>query len=394
MAVPYAMLAEAGSSLAGVFSNLRGTVGNFSSGVGEAMKPLGQARELFGKLTGVVGQVIGPFKSLVESVLGLPDYFKGIAQQAAAYVQHFDPGAVQAMNQALRSVSATIGYALQDVVRGFTVSTREFAGAIMGAMDMIRPAVAQTVAAFRMVLQPILHLTNRVLLTLADRAGRLMPLVQLFAVALDQTISRFVVFYELLNVLVDSIVEGLGEFLSTFSLLARGRDWKSFGDVVKDVRSAMVLLTKAIITVFDTVLRLTGRAATADRFLKRLAEGPAKSGRPAAPENFQIGGLEDLYRRRLLEAAKASGDDPASRQASAMEDIRGYAEEQLAASWDIKSLVQAIVDYFTSGAFSAAVRQGVREALPSLPSGPAEAAQQLPLFKALDWLKQKAMNEL
>jgi len=399
--IPYATLAptrfsEMLEKLSGGMKEASGMMGNFTGAVGMVKGAFDQFLAPMKALTGAIGSVPdfvkGVFDQAYDLVSMAPKFFKSIADQAASWVREFDPSAVMAMDQAMRSLTATVGYTLTPIVHGFTSAAREFAGAALDGMNALRPAVAQVVGVFRTALEPALHFFHRWLLGLADRLERAAPLLDRFGKALDYSLTAWAVFFEAYEAVSEALFD-LAEATAPSTLLqfftgldALGVGLFKVGNHLPELTKGIIAATAASLFMADTLSRtFGGEGGRARKFLDRLAQEPQRSGRPGAAEGFGMSGLEEIYRKRLLEAAKSGSEDPTLKGISLMEDIRDFAggmADQIGEGVDVgkelAKLLQQLIDRLPGGGNSV----------------PEKLASSSPLWEALGWAAQQARNQL
>lgn len=263
----------------------------------------GASAQAIGTAVAVIGKVVGALAEIPKAVEG--------------FVAAFNPGAVETMNEAFRGLQATLGYALEPVVQGLTDLFRTLAGELVGVVTEVRPVVSEVVGVFLNLLAPVIQLVGTQLRNLADLLKALMPIVRLLSKFIEGNLTLFSVLAQILNTVV----------IDTLSALA-----ESFGGLdgaTKGVGDAFVGLTVGIIKFTVFVLRLIGQTGLALKVLENLARKPRQGGIAAAPTNFAVGDLSDVYKKRLVEAARAQGGPQVTRSESLLERIAKAAEEQL-----------------------------------------------------------------
>lgn len=255
---------------------------------------------------------------LLSSANPVVAVFNAIVGSVSRFVEAFNPAILEVMNQAFRDLNATIGYALEPVIQIATEVLREFAGAMRAGFDALRPVIATIASAIMPAFSAVIQAAGESFAALAQIIVTLLPAIQLAAKVFEGIVTIGSVLYRIFSSLVESLFAsfGLGELSS----------------VTEGLHSAFVELGKAIISAVDWLLRLVGLGTVADRVLRALAGGPRPEDRRiAAPRDIQLGSAEDVYRRRLTEAAKAGGGaSPLEKQVSIMEDIRKHTQQLLA----------------------------------------------------------------
>jgi hypothetical protein len=263
-----------------------------------------------------IGQAVVAIGLVVDALKAIPNVVRG-------WVEAFNPGAVEQLSWAWRDLSATLGYAFEPVIQGLTIGLREFAGAIRAGMDALRPAIMRVVQVILQVLHPWFAALGSGLQGVASILnGTFQPILKLVATGLEGLATLLSVAGQLFNTVGMALVEAVA---GLFGL-----------DGVTDLlREAMGQLVRAFMTGANVILRLVDSllgSSLSARFLTALGRDTKNDRRAAAPLNVSVGGFEDIYRRRLTEAARAGGGaSPLERQTSILDEIRGHAREMLEA---------------------------------------------------------------
>lgn len=247
---------------------------------------------------------------VVSALAAVPQAVQNFVGSITGFVEAVDPSSVRQMNEALRSLSATIGYALAPVVQGFTQIVKEVAGELMGSFTDLREIVGSLVGQAMAVVRPIIGALSSVFREVVGTLQTMMPVIEVLTT-----------YWEGLANVVGVVVRIAGTLQQAFYQMVFG----SLGDlkgVIEVVQTAFVRLTLAIVGFTVSLLRVIGMTDLALKFLKGM-EGTGDKGRPGAPQNVQLGDVMSVYKARLLEAAKAgSGPSLAEQTKSIMEQVR------------------------------------------------------------------------
>lgn len=247
--------------------------------------------------------------AVVDQVRKLPDAVRG-------FVDAFSPATGQRLDQSFRSLHATIGYALEPVLHTAIALVDGFADAISRGMDRLRGPVEAVTSAFAGSLRPALGAVAAAFDGLAGVAETLRPLVEPLGTALEGLASLARVVTTLLSALAEAlagaVMEGLGN-------LRAATDW---------LAEQFVSTAGVVLHFSDALLRAAGLGDVADKAIRRmLAAVPQGGRRQGAPENFGISGIDDLYRRRLVEAARGGGRSKEDMTFDVWRRIQGLLEE-------------------------------------------------------------------
>jgi hypothetical protein len=235
----------------------------------------------------VLQQAAGAISGVVDQIKRLPDAVRG-------FVDAFNPAAGERLDYAFRSLHATIGYAMEPIIMAATAVVERFAGALMSGMDALRPAIEKVAGLFVGMLQPAMATVGVVMDAVARVAERIADRLGGFA-------KLFEGFFSVMHVVITTAVtlaEAFIELTSPLGVVNKGFDL--IGEALADLAIGFIGLT-------DFILRFIGATALANKNLEVLAKLRPQSGRAPAPTNFGIGGLEDIYKRRLVEASKGGG---------------------------------------------------------------------------------------
>lgn len=263
-----------------------------------------------------------PALTAISQVTSAFGRFTGMLTAATAsirgFVDAFNPQAGLRLDVAMRSLAATIGYALEPIIHGAADAVNSFAGAIVGAMDSLRPAVEQLVGLFQSTLRPVMHLVRASFDALVLVLRILGPLFEFWATNTEILVASVVVLWAIFEDLREVLVRLM------FGPLAM------MGDLSKLLNEGFVGLVEATLQATAALLALVpGGDAIMRRILERLGGMPEK-GRAAAPMGYTIGGLEDVYRKRLVASAQAMGGGSVEQQQlGVMERIEKVVQKML-----------------------------------------------------------------
>lgn len=261
--------------------------------------------------TAVLAQSLQLFGEINNELKRIPDSVRG-------FVDAFNPQAGLRLDFAFQSLNATIGGAFVPIIEGAARIVERFADAISNGMGRLQAPIEKAVGLFMGVLQPALVAVSDVFDGLADAADLLSPLMEPAAAALEAMTA-------LSRVLTTIGVQAL---LEAIKLLIPNAE--SLTEITTAVTQAFVQLTETTLRLAQFMLGVVGLNGAMEKILTRLAKEPEMGDRrKPAPTNFGIGGLEDIYRRRLVEAAKAGGKTPEEQSRDYLADIRKIAAEML-----------------------------------------------------------------
>lgn len=155
-----------GGGAAGGFAGIGQAAGGAANGLGGLTDALGQAGVNANSLTRSLNQA-------APALGNFADQLSALANEAARYVQAFNPYAVSLYHQAIRDLNASVGEQLVPIVRLARDVTRGFADTIAGLTPVIRPLVEQ----FASTVKPLFVAFNEVLRQLATALLPLAPVV-------------------------------------------------------------------------------------------------------------------------------------------------------------------------------------------------------------------------
>jgi phage-related protein len=251
--------------------------------------------------------------------------FSGITGQLAlatntvrGFVDALNPQAGARLDKALYDLQATIGYALEPVIQVAADVVNQFAGAIVGAMDALRPAIEHVSALFQRVLGPVMRIVKVLFDSLASSIDALMPLFDFLASWMEGALS-------VLQVVI-TVFEVLRVAFLQFIMGPMG----GLSDVSKFLTDVFVGLAEAVLQTTAFFLELIGQEDEMKKILEKIVEQMPGKGRAGAMTGYGIGGLEDVYRRRLVASAQAMGGGTVEQQQlGVMEKIQALCEKML-----------------------------------------------------------------
>lgn len=259
----------------------------------------------------VLQQAAGAIGGVVDQIKRLPDVVSG-------FVAAFDPTQIQRLDYAYKSLYSTVGFALTPIIGAATRTVEQFADAISGGMEAIRGPIEKVAGTFLGALQPAIAAASDVFDGLASAAEMLEPLMTPLEAVIEATLGLG---RALTAIGVETLLAVVKQLIPSAEALQQMTDW---------VTQTFLRLAEATLQVTDSLLSMVGRTDVLASILERLAKEPAPGGRrQGAPENFQIGGTEDVYRRRLLLAAQARAKDPAEESRDYLKDLRELAKQML-----------------------------------------------------------------
>lgn len=253
-----------------------------------------------------------------QVVSGVIDSLRAIPDAVRKFTDAINPQAGLNLDRAFRSLYATIGHAMLPIIETATRTVDRFAGALMGAMDRLRGPVEKVAHLFERAFAPVLQSVSVVGDSLAGIIESLEPVFRLLGGWLEGAAAQMAV---LINVVV-----ALQEAMTKATL-------SGFGDLSKTlfvVQDQFVNLSVAVLQATAHFLLLIGATDVLRRILKGVMGQPPGLGRTPAPLGVQIGGLEDIYRRRLVEAGKGmAGASVEEKQLTAQQRIAAACEGML-----------------------------------------------------------------
>lgn len=263
-----------------------------------------------GAALGILSQAAGAVKGMVDQILKLPDAVR-------PFVDAFS-NAGDRLDQAYKSLYATIGYALEPVIIAASATVERFADAISGGMNMLRGPIEKAAGLFMGSVKPFLE-------GLGAGAERLGRLFETLAPLLKPVAAAFEAFGGLLHI-VSTVFGELA--LALVEQLMPSAD--SLQTATDKVGVAFVFLADQTLRLADFFLTLIGMEKLMIPILEALLKGREPGGRRMGkPEGYGISGVEDVYRKRLLAAAGAGGRSVQEEQRDYLKEIRDLLEDRL-----------------------------------------------------------------
>lgn len=259
----------------------------------------------------VIGQAVGAIQNVVNEIKRLPDAVRG-------FVDAFNPAAGERLDYAFRSLQATIGRGLEPVISVATRIVEKFADAISGGMDRLRGPIEKVAGLFLGSLAPLFESVGLIFDGLADAGEALMPVFQ----ALAPVFEAFLAFGHVLTAI------GVESTLALIKgIIGEGNNLRS---MTEQLTEKFLSLSESAVLASYWLLSLVGQQKIVVEALKRLAQPGTQGGRIApAAVNVGMRGLEEIYKERLVAAARGSGKNAQEESADHLAAIRRMAEELL-----------------------------------------------------------------
>jgi hypothetical protein len=293
-----------------------------------------------GQTMGKIGALGDVFTTITGKMGALGDVFTKITDKARGFVDAYNPQAGLNLDRAFRSLQATIGFALEPVIMGAARIIDNFAGALVSGMDRLRGPIEAVVGMFSGALKPAIAAVEVVMDGLADAAEALLPLFDVLGTAIEGVATLF----RLL------VTIGVTNYLDALKSIIPGAE--DIKDVTNTLKEAFVFLFEVVLRYTEFMLTLLNKAELFRPILESfLKPGPAATGRQGAPTGFAIGGLEDIYRRRLLESARGGGQSTQEKTYGVMLELKKLAEKMLKeiSEGELARLNQNLAEGFARG---------------------------------------------
>lgn len=249
-------------------------------------------------------------KGVVEEIRRLPDAVRG-------FVQAFNPVAVERLDQAYGNLAATLGRAFEPVINTAASTVQQFADAISGAMHDLRDPIADLAGLFSGVVKSLTEGAAIGLESLARALDKLKPLNELLGTALQGVAGigtiLSAVFGETLVGLIEQLVPSA----------------KSLTDVTNVVTAAFAKLAETTLRLSDFILTTVGLSRLMKPILESLIKERDVGSDRKAPGGFTLGGIEDVYRRRILESARGVAPDTGKQTVDLLADLKRIAAAML-----------------------------------------------------------------
>lgn len=277
----------------------------------------------------VVGQV-------VSAIADLPRAITSFASSITSMTDAIDPQSTKVFHEAIRSVSATMGFAFLPAIQGLTQLVRELAGELMAPFTDLQSVVGELTGALTAVVRPILSAFGEVMRTVVDVVKALMPAVLVVTAVLEGLANVYGIILRVQYAIYAAVIEAIAGFFD-------------LDGVVDLVRNAFVQATVTIIRFVDVMLRAVGMTEAANRFLRGLAREPNQGGRPGALQNVQVTDLQSIYKQRLQAAAAGTqGVDVQAQSRDYLQEIARTARDLLQSNNGVKSNGERLFDFFDS----------------------------------------------
>jgi hypothetical protein len=301
---------------------ISGALGAATKGPGAALGAAGGAiggmlggplgAEIGGMLPDMMGKVTdamkAPFDMLKSSVMAVKGAFDQVVSTVKPFVAAFAPSEVTVYEIAMRDLTAVIGFALVPVMRLAGTIVRQFADALMPAMNALEPAVASVTQTLARYLLPMLKLWGGQMQLATETAARwwrsIQPMMPLFEGLYDLWRAYAVIFTGFVSATID-VVFAVSEAIR--GLLGLGKGAASLGDAMKN-------LAKNAIVAAVILSRFVFFGMAQKSFVEGMKKGlggdvteGASRGR-AAVQNVQIQSGSDFARQVMIAAAGASGE--------------------------------------------------------------------------------------
>ncbi len=308
----------------GDLGKLLGGGGKGSGGLGEIAPAEGAAggeaaeaaAGLGAAATGVgiaVAAVIGSLALLqaaVSTVIGTLDQ---LTSTIKPFVEAFSPGTVLLLNQALRDLQATVGYALVPVAQVLTDVFRQTAGILLPFLTELRPLLAQLAESLGGALVAGLRTFVAGLTALLPAAQLVVDLVSELADVLADLWAVVAVLVRTFADLLNALLAGLG---SGLTLLLKG-----MGDALKESIKGLVFFAATLLKVAGANETLARLIANFQRLRQEAQE--RAGGLVAAPDSPAVKDAQAIARDAALAAfaAQGAGEGKAKSQEEFLGDI-------------------------------------------------------------------------
>lgn len=243
--------------------------------------------------SGTVGMVIEAGKMAVDMVMAPIRQFQQAAGTVTGFVQALNPAAVEVFGQAMRDLTATIGVALEPVLKVMTGVVREFSATLYPIMQQLRPILAQIAQTIAGTLSVAINAFGSILQTLMPAFQFVADVMRASAPMLQAAIAVF-----------SGLISGIAGLFSGPTKSAM----EGFRTAVREMAGAILLATTA------TLSYVASQKFTND-FVKGmkaalLGEGVEKKSAVglAAAQNATMGGLPDFIRAQMQKSLLAGPD--------------------------------------------------------------------------------------
>lgn len=243
-------------------------------------------------LTQALGQAMAPLK---QTLVGAQSAFQAVTSAITPFVTALSPVQLEIFGEAIRDLQATVGAAFEGILPVFTGVIRNISDAIAPVMDALRPVFTDLAT----VIGDLLAVQAR---TLAEIFTQLVPLLQ-FLMPIVQVLGTIL---QGLNLIFRALFVAVSEVWKAL-LTAMGFDAGGFKEAMDSFRKTIMKAVAAVIVFIARVLKFFG-AEGAIKALKKAFEPPKPGARKtAAPKEFGITGIEEVFKNAMLAAAGAGG---------------------------------------------------------------------------------------
>lgn len=254
-------------------------------------------------------QAAGAIKGVVDEIRRLPDV-------VGEWVKAFNPASIARLDYAYQSLASTLGFSFEPIIIGATRYVEQFADAISGGMNRLRGPIEKVAGLLLGAMAPAFQAVGDVFDGLASAAEMLLPVFSAFAPVMEAAVV----------VLRTWVALGVESGLALLKgIIGEG---ETLRDVTGWLTTAFLKLAESSLLVSHFWLSMVGQEKILMNVLDRLSAPREAGGRRApAPTGFSMGGLEDLYKRRLTEAAKGGGPDVAAQSRDYLAELAAIARE-------------------------------------------------------------------
>ena len=311
------LLAEAQGGL----KDFTDTLKQVASEVGEVlMAPLKLATEatdaFASGIKAATGAIMGPFQALAGAV--------------GPFVAALNPQLMYGLNQAFRSLMATIGTALMPVVEVMISGIRRVAGILLPAMQGLAPV-------FDTLTRVVMTALSTAFDGLASIVEALTPAFQFVADALGIYVDSL----KPLVVITKALWQTIGEFIKSFF---GGADAKDF---LKGFKDAIHQVVEGLLTFTAYLAKSLGALGFIDKMVANLRDLAApKVGAAPAPTDVGIKGFEDIAKTMATAAFAAQGGAGGAEDKSEKEWLAKLAGDVGDIAKNNKTLGEVLTDFW------------------------------------------------
>lgn len=246
----------------------------------EAVAPLADSMSALSSAMGPAMQATAAFSSGIKEATGLvTGAFGQMVGAIQPFVAALSPNMAFQMQQAMRSLQATIGVALMPAAQAIVGAMRQVAGAILPAAQALAPVLGDIARVVTDMLLPPFYLISDILTGLA-------PVLQLLSGMAKSISDGLLAMSAVSRAVVQAFVEWIA---SLFGSKGDIKDFlSSFRDAVHRVVSSLIQLSAYIAKFFGRSDIITKMAQN----LRDLAN--PKPGAPPPPTDMGFRGFEDI----------------------------------------------------------------------------------------------------